>query len=171
MGTRRLIALLLACIAAMSVIGSAAASSPRIRTDPNDSRFKPDIRSVITDLSPSTVLLRVDAWDRVRLHGFNTEYMFYMDTFGDPGFDRWVEVLPSVWQGKPAFVCVVEDNVTGALIGTSPASRPDGRSVACHLPRTWFGHIDRAVRFFVQVRTIGERRTDRAPNRGLYIWI
>jgi hypothetical protein len=170
---RRLIGLALAvtCVATGSLGASAQADSPRVRTDPNDSRVNPDIRSVTTDLSPTTVLLRVDAWQPVKYHTFRTEYMFYMDTFGDPGFDRWVEVLRSSYHGKAGIVCVVEDLETYALIGTAPASRPDRWSVACHLPRAWFGHIDRAVRFKVQVRNIGERRTDRAPDRGLYVWI
>ncbi len=168
---RRLIVLALAvmCVAAGSLGGTAQADSPRVRTDPNDSRVDPDIRSVTTDLSATTVLLRVDAWKPVRYHTLNSEFMFYMDTFGDPGFDRWVEVLRAY--NSKRIVCMVEDLETYALIGTRVASRPDRRSVACHLPRAWFGHIDRAVRFKVQVRNIGYRRTDRAPDRGLYVWI
>jgi hypothetical protein len=52
------------------------------------------------------------------------------------------------------------------------ATRPDRRSIACHLPRGWFGHIDRAVRFRAFIEDpVSSKTADSAPNRGLYRWI
>ena len=168
---KRAVALLLSVVVLFSVPSSAGASSRKTRSDPDDSKVQPDIRSVTSHLTDSTLLLRVDAWGPVRYHTLRTEYMFYLDTFGDSEFDRWVEVLRGYRHGRSGIVCVVEDLETYAVIGTRFASRPDRWSVACQFPRAWFGHIDRAVRWFVQVRNIGERRTDRAPDRGLYVWL
>ena len=96
------------------------------------------------------------------------QWGFLLDTVGKRGFDRWVEILPDVH----GLDCIVENWHTGSLIGRRLATRPDGASAACHLPRAWFGHIDRAVRFtaFIEFPTSSGAR-DHAPNRGLYRWI
>jgi hypothetical protein len=168
---RRLMALALAFVVAGSLLGSAGAGTPRVRTDPNDSGSNLDIRSVTSDLSTSTVYLKIAAWQRIRYYRFNEEYVIWMDTFGEPGYDRVVEVLLSRVHGRATLVCLVEDASSFELYGSRPALRPNRWSVACELPRAWFGHIDRAVRFYVVLGNPGSRPADRAPDRGVYVWL
>src|SRR3954468_13951596 len=139
---RRLLVLIVTVLTVGSITGSAAASSLRIRTDPNDSRSKLDIHKVITNLSDTTMYLRLRSWDRFRIGHTNDEnWKFLLDTFGTRRFDLSVEIF----NGMHGFVCVVEAG-HGHLIGHRRATRPDRRSVACHLPRGWFGiSIERFV--------------------------
>jgi len=112
--------------------------------------------------------LRLRSWDRFRIGHTNDEnWKFLLDTFGTRRFDLSVEIF----NGMHGFVCVVEAG-HGHLIGHRRATRPDRRSVACHLPRGWFSHIDRAVRFRVGIEFSTSRNDrDLAPNHGVYRWI
>lgn len=166
---RRLFVLVLIVITVGSMSGSAAASTLRVRLDANDSRSNLDIHKVITNLSATTMYLRVRSWDRFKPGEMRQEWDFSLDTFGTPEPDRGVGIS----HAPRGIVCTVYSLHTAAQLGYRLATRPDPRSAACHLPRTWFGHIDRAVRFQVFVFSL---RTgvvsDKAPtHRGVYRWI
>src|SRR4051794_29891350 len=56
--------------------GSAAASTLRVRLDANDSRSNLDIHKVITNLSATTMYLRVRSWDRFKPGEMRQEWDF-----------------------------------------------------------------------------------------------
>jgi hypothetical protein len=163
---RRLLLLVLVVITVGSITGSAVASTLRVRLDPNDSSSNLDIHKVITNLSNTTLYLRLKSWDRFKPREMHGNWAFLLDTVGDGSFDRAVIID----NGRRGIVCDVWNS--HRLIGHRLATRPDRKSAACHLPRAWFGHIDRAVRFRALVAS---RRSgpplDRAPNRGVYRWL
>jgi hypothetical protein len=167
---RRPLFVVIAVVVAMGLTaGSAAAASLRVRIDPNDSSSNLDIHKAITNLSATTMYLRLNSWDRFRINDMHEAWGFALDTHGTHRFDRWVGIYPS----RHGLKCDVGRGTHGVdLIATRQASRPDRRSAACHLPRRWFGHIDRAVRFraFVEAPTSPEA-DDNAPSHGLYRWI
>ncbi len=175
MRTRRegkLMRRLMVPIAMVTLIGSlsasAAASTLRVRHDPNDSRSNLDIHKVITNLSNTTMYLRVRSWDRFKAGEMREEWDFILDTFGSSAPDRSVGIA----RGPRGIVCTVYSLHTAAQLGYRLATRPDGRSAACHLPRDWFGHIDRAVRFRVYAFNLRTGNVfDKAPNHGPYRWI
>jgi hypothetical protein len=73
-----------------SLSGPATASTLRVRVDRNDSPSKLDIHKVITNLSDTTMYLRLRSWDRFRIGHTNDEnWKFLLDTFGTRRFDRW----------------------------------------------------------------------------------
>jgi|tagenome__1003787_1003787.scaffolds.fasta_scaffold20600734_3 hypothetical protein len=170
---RRLLVPLVMVLSVGAVSTSASASTLRVRVDANDSRSNLDIHKVITNLSPTTMYLRVRSWDRFSYLSMREEWDFSLDTFGSPAVDRAVAIFPA----PHGIVCVVYNLHAGAgQPGYRPAiraTRPDRRSAACHLPRSWFGHIDRAVRFRVFVFSYRKATNiDKAPGHGgVYRWI
>jgi hypothetical protein len=172
---RRLVVPIVMVLTVGSVSASAAASTLRVRVDANDSRSNLDIHKVITNLSPTTMYLRVRSWDRFNYLNMREEWDFTLDTFGSPDVDRAVSISPA----PHGIVCIVY-NLHHVPAGGEPgqrpairATRPDHRSAACHLPRSWFGHIDRAVRFRVFVFSVFTGNvSDKAPGHGgVYRWI
>jgi hypothetical protein len=165
---RRSILAVVAISLMASAAGIAGAQSFRIRHDPNDSRLRTDIRRVVSDLSTTTVFLRIDTWQQFHRWDDGAYFIIRLDAAGDRGFDRVIEIYP----GSRAFVCLLEeaapDGDPGNIVGDRRATRPTERSVACAFPRSWFPRIQRAVRFYVLA--VGSVR-DRAPNRGLYRWL
>ena len=160
-------------IAVVLLIGSvsvpALASTLRVRHDPNDSSSNLDIHKVITNLSDTTVYVRVRSWDRFKLRDMRQEWDLSLDTFGSPEADRGLTIS----HGRHGIVCTVYSLHTGNQLGLRLATRPDRKSAACHLPRAWFGHIDRAVRFRVFAFSLRSGRvTDKAPGHGrVYRWL
>lgn len=148
--------------------GTAEARSLRIRHDGNDSPMRTDIRRVVSDLSASTVFLRIDTWQGFHRWDDGAYFIVRFDSSGNRGFDRVLEILP----GRRRFICLLEESEAGgdptAVVGQRRAMRANDRSVACTLPRSWFPRIQRAVHFYVIA--VGTD-TDRAPNRGLYRWL
>jgi hypothetical protein len=168
-GTMRRLAVLIVVVLTVGAIsGSASASTLRVRVDANDSSSNLDIHKVITNLSDSTMYLGLRSWERFRLHELRAIWVFSLDTYGTGKFDREVQV----GRANGRLFCLVVDAHTGRLIGHRGATRPDRRSAACHLPRGWFGHIHRAVRFraIVIVPSSGKVQ-DRAPNHGVYRFV
>jgi hypothetical protein len=159
---RRMLVLILTVIAVGSISGTAAASTLRVRLDPNDSSSKLDIHKVITNLSDTTMYLRLKSWDRFKPREMaENNWVFVLDTVGTHRLDRTVVIYHHVG----GIVCAVFKYNTPFQIGRRLATRPDGKSAACHLPRGWFGHIDRAVRF--RAFTYQRRHaTDMAPPHG-----
>src|SRR3954471_24877682 len=169
---RRLLVPLVMVLSVGAVSTSASASTLRVRVDANDSRSNLDIHKVITNLSPTTMYLRVRSWDRFSYLSMPGEWDFSLDTFGSPAVDRAVGISPA----PHGIVCIVYNLDAGAQPGHRHpirATRPDRRSAACHLPRSWFGHIDRAVRFRVFLFSYRKATNiDKAPGHGgVYRWI
>ena len=160
---RRFVIALFAVALVVSVSGFAEARSLRIRLDPNDQpNPMADIRRVVSDLSATTVYLRIDTWQRLRP---GDQYLFVLlDSGGDRNFDRQLEIF----KGAHRYKCRLQKGlgVGTEVVGERRAHRPTRRSWACRLPRTWFLHIDRAVRFYA-----GTANGDRAPNTGVYRWL
>src|SRR3954467_15331964 len=103
--------------------GSAAASTLRVRLDANDSRSNLDIHKVITNLSATTMYLRVRSWDRFKPGEMRQEWDFSLDTFGTPEPDRGVGIS----HGPRGIVCTVFSLHTGTQRGPRPALFPDAR--------------------------------------------
>jgi hypothetical protein len=164
---RRLLVPIAIALTVASISGSAMASTLRVRLDPNDSRSNLDIHKVITNLSDTTMYLRLKSWERFKAREMRVNWAFELDTLGTRDFDREVVIR----RGVRGIVCYVWNAHFAHLIGHRDATRPDPKSAACHLPRVWFGHIDRAVRF--QAVAVSRRAglTDKAPDRGVYRWI
>ena len=165
--------LLVATMMTFLVLGlaaqSAEAGSLHIRVDPNDSSSILDIHRVITRLSPTTMYLRLESWDRFRLRDMQVVWGFALDTFGGDRVDRFVDIFPT---GKGVMCAVFNAHRNLQLVGQRHATRSDRKSAACHLPRGWFGHIDRAVRFraFINgANSLAEQ--DNAPDEGYFQWI
>lgn len=166
---RRVLVIVLSILVVGSIGGSAAARTLRVRIDPNDSTSNLDIHKVITDLSASHVYLRIDSWQRFGPRHMGGEYAFFLDTFGSKEFDRIVEILPT---GGKHLSCIVENASFSKVFGTRRATRASERSVACNLPRAWFGHIHRAVRFRAVIGFPSTPRArDHAPDLWVYRWI
>lgn len=166
---RRVLVIVLSILVVGSVGGSAAARTLRVRIDPNDSTSNLDIHKVITDLSASNVYLRIDSWQRFGPQRMQGEYAFFMDTFGSKEFDRVVEIYPGA--GKH-LTCIVENAKFSKVFGSRQATRSSERSVACNLPRAWFGHIHRAVRFRAVIGfPPSAHARDHAPDLWVYRWI
>ncbi len=172
---RRVLVLIVTLVVVGSLSDSAVASTLRVRVDPNDSRSNLDIHKVITNLSPTTMYLRVRSWERFNYLSMSEEWDFTLDTFGSPDVDRALSISPAP-HGIACVVYNLHDVPAGGQPGQRPAiraTRPDHRSAACHLPRSWFGHIDRAVRFRVFVSSFFTGNViDKAPGHGrVYRWI
>jgi|tagenome__1003787_1003787.scaffolds.fasta_scaffold20885626_2 hypothetical protein len=163
------LALGIAVLICVMAAGSAQAGPLRVRSDPNDSTSNLDIRKVITRLSATTMYLRLSSWDRFRTLDMQETWQFALDTIGGHRFDRWVNIYPTARGIK----CDVGKGPHGFTeVGRRPGTRPDRRSAACHLPRGWFGHIHRAVRFKAFVAYYSSpSAADDAPDHGLYRWI
>ena len=142
----------------------ASAGSVKVRTDPNDSRSVLDIRKVITNLTARRMRLQIatgtayDIWDVPRGMG----YAISLDTVGNRDRDVLVELL----RNGDHFDCLVESS--DGDFHSRRGVRPNHRSAACLLPRSWF-EIHRRVRFHVWI----EDGSDRAPNvgGGEYVWL
>jgi hypothetical protein len=165
---RSVVALIAVALLSGMTAGTAEARSLRIRHDGNDSPMRTDIRRVVSDLSASTVFLRIDTWQGFHRWNDGAYFIVRFDTSGNRGFDRVLEIYP----GRRRFICLLEESEPGgdpgAIVGQRRATRANDRSVACTLPRSWFPRIQRAVRFYV---IAAGTDTDRAPNRGLYRWL
>jgi len=160
---RRLVVPIAMVVLVGSLSGSAAASTLRIRHDPNDSRSNLDIHKVITNLSTKTVYLRLRSWDRFKAGEMRQEWDLTLDTFGSPDPDRGVAIS----HGPRGIVCTVVSLHTGSQFGYRLATRPDRKSAACHLPRSWLGRIDQPVRFRVFVFSLRAGSvSDKAPGHG-----
>ena len=168
-GLRSVILVLVVVTLAISTMGSASARSLRIRSDGNDTDSRADVRRVISDLTTSTVYMRVDFFREFRRWDHFVYLIVRLDTSGNRYFDRVLEIYP----GSHSFICLLEkaarDGDPTEAVGDRRAVRPTDRSVACRLPRSWFPRIHRAVRFYVV--SAGDSPIDRAPNRGLYRWL
>jgi hypothetical protein len=155
---------LVAVATLISAAGPVEARSLRIRHDPNEATHEePDIRRVVSDLSTSTVYLRIDTWQILRHRdGYIASVLF--DSSGNRNWDRQLEIF----RGKHGYRCRLQRGDGGGtpVVGERRATRPLQRSVACPLPRSWFPRIHRAVRFYAQTLNY-----DRAPNRGVYLWL
>ena len=134
------------------------------RDDPHDTHHVPDIRTVWSEDTGSSVYVRIRAWERLRNR--DIAYRVALDTRGSNLPDRLIEI-PNV---GVCFVYEVDpDRSVGELIGQRPWHRPDRHDVACRLPRGWFDKTTR-VSFVVYSGALGESRTiDRAPDDGRYI--
>ena len=161
---RRSVIALVAVALVTSVSGTAEARSLKIRLDPNDQPNPlADIRRVVSDLSTRTVFLRIDTWQRLRP---GDQYLFVLlDSGGKRNFDRQLEIFRA---GEHGYRCRLQKGlgVGTEVVGERRATRPSRRSYACHLPRSWFLRIHRAVRFYA-----GTANGDRAPDRGVYRWL
>ena len=162
---RRSIVLLVGIALLTAMAGSAEARSLRVRHDRNDSSMKTDIRRVVSDLSTTTVYLRIDTWQRFH----NGYFIVRFDSSGDPGYDRVLEI----YHRPGSFTCLLEKAFHGStdpgeVVGDRRARRPNERGVTCRLPRTWFPRIHRMVRFYA---ISAGTRVDRAPDRWLYHWL
>ena len=158
----------LSAVLTIGITSPAATASVKVRTDPNDSASPLDIRTVITNLSRTTMYLRLGSWERFRIGDMQETWGFALDTVGGHKIDRWVGIYPV----RNGVRCDVRGGPHGFdLIGTRHATRPDRRSIACHLPRGWFGHIRRAIRFraFIQEPS-SKAAADDAPDLGFYRW-
>ena len=158
---RRLWTALISTLALVTVLAApASARSLTVHADPNDGP-RPDIRRVWTDRTPYKVFIKIGAWQRLR--GTENRFSVLLDTRGTNDFDRVIEI---------GFVgiCVVEmwgPDGLGEPIGMRDARRPTARTIACELPKSWFG-IARPVRSVVSTGVLGESHLDRAPNQGRY---
>jgi hypothetical protein len=162
---RRSTVLLVGVALLMPASSSAEARTLRIRHDANDTGMKTDIRRVVSDLSTSTVYLRIDTWQKFH-EGY---FIVRFDAGGNPDYDRVLEI----YSGRGRFTCLLERAAGGStdpgkVVGDRRARRPAERSVACSLPRSWFPRIQRMVRFYV--KSYGTKN-DRAPDRWLYHWL
>jgi len=159
---RRTVATLLASTLALALAaaGPAVAGSPTVRSDPNDTRSRPDTRKVWTDVSRRGVFFQVGTWDAIRNDGFG----IILDTRATPDPDRLVEMN--------GFGCTVQeldrDGSLGAFIGRRDARRPGRRAISCRVPTGWFG-IRTTVRFLVKSELAGMRHQDRAPDDRRYV--
>src|SRR3954454_1268744 len=148
---------------------TAEAGPLRIRVDPNDRSSVLDIHRVITRLSPTTMYLRLTSWDQFRLRDMHVVWGFALDSFGGGRVDRSVGIFPT---GKGLMCAVFNAHRNLQLIGQRHASRLDRMSAACHLPRGWFGDIDRAVRFRAFINGAKSRaEQDNAPDVCYFRWI
>ena len=173
---RRILVIILSILLVGSMSGPASAASIKVRTDPNDvPGGRRDIRSVSSDFSDSGVYLAIETYGRFFHEGRHyPQLSIYMDTHGTGRWDSYFDFFYGFVQGRGrGWFCGGY-----GLDGTSPdeairkASRPTARSVACHLPRTWFPDIHRAVRFVVyEGRSAGADVVDRAPDHGVYRWL
>ena len=141
----------------------AQAWSMKTRSDPDDHEARTDIRRVRSDLTASSLFLEIASWQQVRTR--RIAYATWLDTRGTWKFDREIHISPATGTLK----CIVSSAATGRTIGMRSARRSNHRTVACVLPRAWFGRIHRAVRFHVSDLT--QDYPDRAPNRGEYRWL
>ena len=165
---RRVLVLIVTIVVVASLSSSAAANTLRVRVDLNDSSSKLDIHKVVSNLSRTTVYLRLKSWDRFSPREMGGQiWVIVLDTVGTPRLDRDVVI----YQHHGRIGCQVFEYNAPIEIGQRAATRPDRKSAACHLPRRWFGHIDRAVRF----RALLYRRNhviDKAPSHGhMYRWL
>jgi hypothetical protein len=167
---RSVVAVIAVALISGMTAGPAEARSLRIRYDGNDSPARTDIRRVVSDLSTSTVFLRIDTWQEFHRWDDGAYFIVRFDSSGDGGFDRVLEIF----QGRRGFRCLLEKSEPGgdplAIVGQRRATRANERAVACTLPRSWFPRIQRAVRFYVALLVARSDR-DRAPNTGLYHWL
>ena len=156
---RGLPAKLIAALAVATLLGGpASARSLTVRSDPDDETSRPDIRKVWTDETPTRFFVRIGAWQRLRQR--DGGFWVALDTRSSRKFDRLIDI--------EAGTCTVWRLVRGSpdrFIGRRDASRPDRRSVACDLPKSWF-RGGKTVRFLVVASRLVN--PDRAPNGNLY---
>lgn len=141
----------------------AQAWSLRTRHDPDDTADRTDIRRIRSDLTGSRLFIQIATWQRVRSRFIY--YVVWLDTHGSRLDDRSIEIT----RNPRHLQCVVGRGLTGHLLGERRARRSSPRTVACVLPRSWFGRIQRAVRFYVVDGT--SDFPDRAPDHGRYRWL
>ena len=167
---RSIVAMIALALVSGMTAGPAEARSLRIRFDGNDSPARTDIHRVVSDLSTSTVFLRIDTWQTFHRWDDGAYFIARFDSSGDEGFDRVLEIYP----GPRGFRCLLEESEPGgdptAVVGQRPATRANDRAVACTFPRSWFPRIQRAVRFYVRILAARSDR-DRAPDTGMYHWL
>ncbi len=110
---RRRVAIVLSLVAVLaSLAGPAEAWTLRIRTDGNDNPRRADIRRVVTDLSTSTVLFRIDTWQRFYVRGPQSGYFIVrFDSGGDRELDRVLEIYP----GPRGYTCLLEEAEPGEI--------------------------------------------------------
>ena len=75
--------------------GSAAAASLRVRIDPNDSSSNLDIHKVITNLSATTMYLRLNSWDRFRINDMHEAWGFHWTPMGRISSTGGLESTPA----------------------------------------------------------------------------
>src|SRR4051794_41586231 len=94
---RRLLVPIAIALTVASISGSAMASTLRVRLDPNDSSSKLDIHKVITNLSDTTMYLRLKSWDRFKPREMaENNWVFVLDTVGTHRLDRTVVIYHHV---------------------------------------------------------------------------
>lgn len=139
--------------------GPVSAASITKRHDTNETSVRVmDIRTVVSDVTAYTVLLKIGTWG-----GFghrDGRFLVYLDTKGSLEFDRFVEFTGL------GFDCLVYEWGSERLIGIRDARRFTNRDVACRFPARWLD-IQKTVRFAVHTRDTD--RHDRAPNRHFYV--
>jgi hypothetical protein len=146
---RRLTMMLLSSVVVLALLPDAAsARSLTVRTDPNDTPGAPDIRKVWSDASRAAVSIKIGTWGRLR--SSRHRFSVLLDTRGSYDFDRIIEI-----SGGECIVEKVDDGFLGDFVGGRHARRPSSRTLACRLPREWFG-ITRTVRFVVLTGVAGE---------------
>ena len=129
---------------------SASAGTLTVRRDGQEQTFGRDIRTVVTGTIGNRVVLRIGTWDPyIRSGDFE---VVSMDTHGRRAADRTVFFT----NGGPdrGFQCKVTRSGGRGVIGRRNARRPNERSIACNLPRSWFD-IHKVVRF--RVRVVSQR--------------
>src|SRR4051812_22181799 len=121
---RRLLVPIAIALTVASISGSAMASTLRVRLDPNDSRSNLDIHKVITNLSDTTMYLRLKSWERFKAREMRVNWAFELDTLGTRDFDREVVIR----RGVRGIVCYAWNAHFAHLIGHRDATRPDPKS-------------------------------------------
>ena len=152
---RTVVAMIAVALLSGMAAGPAEARSLRIRYDGNDSPMRTDIRRVASDLSTSTVFLRIDTWQRFHRWDDGAYFIVRFDSSGDGGFDRVLKIYP----GSRGFICLLEESEPGGNPGGGrrPAScdackrtggrvhapalvvppYPAGGSLLCVFHRSW----------------------------------
>ena len=162
---RSVIALVVVATTLGSTAATAAASPVTVHVDPNDSSSNLDIHKVATHLSATTLYLRITSWDRFRVRDMNDAWEIALDIAGTSHVDRWVGIFPT----RHGVKCDVRRGPHGfEPVGTRHATRPDRKSIACRLPRGWFGPFVRTVRLRALIEATQHALRDDAPNGGRY---
>ena len=162
---RRALTLLLFTISALAVLADPGSAGLTARTDPDDTRTRPDIRKIWTDRG-NGVFVEIATWDHLSpRESFN----ILLDTRGSNAYDRVIELGFGIQKGCQ--VSHLDSNGTlGAPIGYRHAHRPGGRRISCRFPSGWLD-IHKLVRFKVRSGIFSSRINpdDVAPNHGRYV--
>lgn len=122
-------------LAALVLIGGAAAAHVQRKADPNDSPDRLDLKKVVVDHTARRLILNVRTWQswpaRELQSGKRTLY-FTFDTKGGNAADYNANILRTDADG---LVCLIGTEPDGARVGEGRASRSADNHVKCSLPR------------------------------------